>query len=111
MFLRSLTYGQLRVLDVIPLQVSVALDSWMGTDPGICPWDSALVMRKFYGGTFWVGCGWFSLGLLSGGDGDGEETTPVHVHQGRFRWTTRVVKHPHFYVICYILNSGSFSSS
>ena len=48
----------------------------------------------------WVVDG-FSLGPLSGGDGDGEETTPGHVHQGRFRWTTHIVKQPHF--LCYML--------
>ena len=53
------------------------------------------------GGRFgWVVDG-FSLGPLSGGDGDGEETTTGHVHQGRFRWTTHVGKHPPF--VCYIL--------
>ena len=48
----------------------------------------------------WVVDG-FSLGSLSGGDGDGQETTPGHVQQGRFRWTTHFVKQPHFllYVI------------
>ena len=53
------------------------------------------------GGCFgWVVDG-FSLGPLSGGDGGGEETTPGHVHQGRFRWTTYIVKQSHFllYVI------------
>ena len=34
---------------------SVVLDSWMGTVHGICPWDNTLVMRKFDGGTSWVG--------------------------------------------------------
>ena len=38
----------------------------------------------------WVMDG-FSLGPLSDGDGDGEETTSGHVQEGRFRWTTHVV--------------------
>ena len=39
----------------------------MGTVHGICPWGTALVMRKFDGGAFWVGCGWFFFGTLVGG--------------------------------------------
>ena len=50
MFLRSLTHGRLLVLGVNPLQGSVTLDSWMGTDHGIYPWDITLVMGKFDGG-------------------------------------------------------------
>ena len=49
------------------LEGSTALDSWMGTDHGICPWVIALLMRKFDGGTFWVGCGWFFFWVLVGG--------------------------------------------
>ena len=45
----------------------------------------------------------FSLGPLSGGDEDGEETTSGHVQQVRFRWTTRVVKHPHFLTVPFFM--------
>ena len=41
-FLRALTRGRLLVLGVNPLQGSAALDSWMWTTHGICPWDSTL---------------------------------------------------------------------
>jgi len=44
----------------------------MGTVHGICPFDSVLVMRKFDGGAFWVGCGWFFFGTLVGGTGAGK---------------------------------------
>ena len=52
----------------------------------------------------------FFLGPLSGGDGDGEETTSGHVHQGRFRWTTRIVKHLHFFMlyVIYLVVGGCF---
>ena len=53
------------------------------------------------GWVFWMGCGWFFFGTLVGGDGDGEEKTPGYVHQGRFRWTTHVVKQSPF--LCYML--------
>ena len=43
----------------------------------------------------------FSIGPLSGGNGGVEETTSGHVHQGRFGWTTHVVKQSHF--LCYML--------
>ena len=44
----------------------------------------------------------FFFGALVGGDGGGEETMSGHVQQGRFCWTTHIVKHPHFmfYVVC-----------
>jgi hypothetical protein len=41
----------------------------MGTDQGIYPWVSALVMGNLMDRRFWVGCGCFFLG----GGGGGEE--------------------------------------
>ena len=55
----------------------------MGTVYGIYPWVSTLVMGRFDGGAFWVGCGSFFFGSL-GDDGGGEEKTSGHVQQGRF---------------------------
>ncbi len=95
MFLTVVTRGRLLPLGVNPCEGSAALDSWMGTDHGICPWGTAVVMRNFdgwgFGGGLWMVFLW---GPFEGGDG--EETTPGYVHQGRFRWTTRVVNQPHF---------------
>ncbi len=85
MFLTTLTHGRLLTLGVNPLQ----LDSWMGTDHGICPWVSALVMRKFDGWGIWGGL-WMVFLWDPFEGGDREETTPGHVQQGRFHWTTRV---------------------
>ena len=80
------------------LEGSVALDSWMGTAHGICPWDNSLEMRKFDGGGIWGGL-WmvFLWGPFEGGDG--EETTSGHVQQGRFRWTTRVCQTAPFFML------------
>ena len=85
------------------MQGSITLDSWMGTDHGICPWDITLVMGIFDGWTFWVGCGWFFFGSL-GKDGDGEEKTTGHVYQGRFSLdnVSRCFQTSTFF-LCYIL--------
>ncbi len=63
------------VLDVNPLEGSAELDSWMGTDRGICPWVITLVMRK-YDGVVVLGGLWmvFLWDPCRWGDRDGEET-------------------------------------
>ena len=82
-FLRALTRGPFRVLGVNPFQGSTALDSWMGTDHGIFPWDITLVMRKFDGGS----AGSFFVGRSA------------------------LSNNPIFYVTCYILSSGGSTVS
>ena len=52
----------------------------------------------------------FSLGPLSGGDGDGEETPSVHVHQGRFSLDDVCRQTTPFFML-YVMISGGFSGS
>jgi hypothetical protein len=104
--LTVLTRGRLFVPGTNPLRGphSSFVD---GGVQGICPWGSALVMRKSDGRAFWVGCGWF----FWAGRG-GEEKASGHVSRVGFRWTTHTIKHPQFfYVIYYILNSGNFTDA
>ena len=98
--------GRLLVLGVNPFQGSSALDSWMGTDHGICLWDNALVMRKFDGvvvlGRLWM--------VFSWGVEGGEEEPSGQVLLSRFRRRRVVSNSPIFYVIYYILISGGFDT-
>ena len=67
-------------------------------------------MGSLDGETFWVGCGWFSLGDL-GEDGGGEEINTRARTAESFHLTTRVFKQCHFYVIYYVVSSGGFGAS
>jgi hypothetical protein len=46
------------------------LDSRMGTDQGIYPWVSTLVMGNLMGRRFWVGRGCFFSGGIGGGEAE-----------------------------------------
>ncbi len=49
--------------------------------------------------------------VFSGRGGGGEEKAPGHISRFGFRWTTRAIKQPHFFVIYYILSSGNFAAT
>jgi hypothetical protein len=49
--------------------------------------------------------------VFSGRGGGGVEKAPGHVSRVGFRWTTRAIKQPHFFVIDYILSSGNFAAT
>ena len=67
---------------------STTLDSWMGTDHGIYPWDNTLVMGKFDGvgvlGGLWMVFLW---GPVRGGTGTGKKKRLVTFIRVVFRWT------------------------
>ncbi len=83
------------------VQGSTVLDSWMGTDHGICPWDNSLVMRKFDGvvvlGRLWM--------VFSWGGGTGKEEPSGQVLLSRFWRRHSVPNITIFYVIHYTLSS------
>ena len=72
------------------------------------PWSGTGDGEVLMGRRFWVGCGWF----FSWGGGGGEEETPGHGLLSRFFAGRRESPNsPFFYVIYYILSSGSFAAS
>ncbi len=99
MLLTVSAHGRLRVLGVNPC-AGDALGFQMGTDQGIYPWVSTLVMGNLMGRRFWVGRGCFSWG--GGGGRESSRSWSAGSVAGRFKQT-------HF-VIYYMLNSGGFSA-
>ncbi len=69
----------------------------MGTDQGIYPWVSTLVIGNLMGRRFWVGRGFFFLWI------PGRRTAET------FSQDDTSSKHPWVYVIYYMLNSGGFA--
>ena len=74
------------------------------------PGATLIVIGSLDGETFWVGCGWFSLGDLGEDEGGEEINTRARTAES-FHLTTRVFKQPHFYVIYYIVSTGGFAAS
>jgi hypothetical protein len=78
----------------------------MGTDQGIYPWVSTLVMGNLMGRRFWVGRGCFCLGGQGRGRGS-VRTVLMSRFSGRHVFSNSRI----FYVIYYILSSGGFSGA
>jgi hypothetical protein len=82
-----------------------ALGFQMGTDQGIYPWVSTLVMANLMGRRFWVGRGCFFLG----GAGEGKRNSRERP-ASTFAKDDASSKQPWVYVIHYMLTSGGFAA-
>jgi hypothetical protein len=78
----------------------------MGAAQGICPWGSALVMRKSDGRAFWVGCGWFFLDGAGGGKRKRQGTSAGSVFAGRLALLNSPI-----FLLYIIYCSGNFAAT
>jgi hypothetical protein len=107
-FLMMSTHVRLWFLGVNPFEGV----NWTGFVDGDCLWDLSLGWStgdgKFDGESFWVGCGWFFLGVTGEGKRKLQVTYWWVVFAGRHEFPNNP-----FYVISkyYILISGGFSTA